>query len=287
VLAPNSGFVAVAAGGYHSLGRKSDGTVVAWGRNDYGQCDVPAPNSGFVAVSGGDCHSLGLKSDGTVVAWGRNDYGQCEVPAPNSGFVAVAAGGYHSLGLRGLVTAVAFGDLVIEVGRDHVDLHWSVVLDSPARLFVLRAAAEDGAYESIRGPLEAGAGRSEFAYRDPSVGASTEYYYKIGCEEAGAWSYSSRVHAATPGSSLAFLGISPNPSPGGMTVDLVLAPAGRAQLEVLDVRGRRVLWQNLSGLRPGRHVLEVAAERRLAAGVYVVRLSQAGRVRTAKVTVLR
>ena len=45
---------------------------MAWGNNDYGQCDVPAPNADFVAVAGGDDHSLGLKSDGTIVAWGDN-----------------------------------------------------------------------------------------------------------------------------------------------------------------------------------------------------------------------
>ncbi len=109
VPAPNSDFVAVAAGGGHSLGLKSDGTIIAWGNNDYGQCDVPAPNADFVAVAGGCFHSLGLKSDGTIVAWGLNDEGQCDVPAPNAGFVAVAGGRAHSLGLKSDGTIVAWG----------------------------------------------------------------------------------------------------------------------------------------------------------------------------------
>ena len=62
--------------------------------NYTGQCNVPAPNSGFVAVAAGYSHSLGLKADGSIVAWGDNANGQCNVPAPNSGFVAVAARGY-------------------------------------------------------------------------------------------------------------------------------------------------------------------------------------------------
>jgi len=41
------------------------------------------------------------QGQGSIVAWGGNWAGQCDVPAPNSGFVAVAAGGYHSLGVRG------------------------------------------------------------------------------------------------------------------------------------------------------------------------------------------
>ena len=96
---------------YHSLGLKSDGSIVAWGNNDYGQCNVPAPNTGLRGHRGGTLtHSLGLKSDGSIVAWGMNDYGQCNVPSPNTGFVAVAAGGYHSLGLKSDGSIVAWGD---------------------------------------------------------------------------------------------------------------------------------------------------------------------------------
>ena len=100
---------AVAGGWSHSLGLKSDGTIVAWGDNNYAQCDVPAPNADFVAVAGGNWHSLGLKSDGTIVAWGSNSYEQCDVPAPNADFVAVAGGNWHSLGLKSDGTIGAWG----------------------------------------------------------------------------------------------------------------------------------------------------------------------------------
>jgi len=109
VPSPNTGFITVAAGYSHSLGLRNDSTVVAWGGNDYGQCDVPLPNSGFIAVAGGWGHSLGLKDDGSIVAWGRNNAGQCNVPSPNSGFVAVAGGTYHSLGLRDDGSITAWG----------------------------------------------------------------------------------------------------------------------------------------------------------------------------------
>ena len=109
VTALQVGFVAVAGGNEYSLGLKADGSIVAWGDNGYGQCNVPAPNSGFVAIAGGYYHSLGLKADGSIVAWGRNNYGQCNVPAPNSGFVAVAAGFWYSLGLKADGSIVAWG----------------------------------------------------------------------------------------------------------------------------------------------------------------------------------
>ena len=53
-----------------------------------------------MAVAGGSYHSLGLKGDGSIVAWGYNEHGQCNVPAANSGFVAVAGGFTQSVALR-------------------------------------------------------------------------------------------------------------------------------------------------------------------------------------------
>ena len=66
------------AGHYHTVGLKSDGTVVAVGSNNYGQCDVSGWKN-IVAVSARASYTIGLKSDGTVVAVGWNNYGQCDV----------------------------------------------------------------------------------------------------------------------------------------------------------------------------------------------------------------
>ena len=80
--------VAIAAGGSHSLAIKaSDGTVWAWGNNNYGQLgssrsdwSEPKPVSGItgtvVKIAGGGSHSLALTSDGTIWAWGYNYFGQ-------------------------------------------------------------------------------------------------------------------------------------------------------------------------------------------------------------------
>ena len=59
----------VAVGGYHTVGLKADGTVVAEGLNDYGQCNV-GNWTDIVQVAAGGHHTVGLKSDGTVVAVG-------------------------------------------------------------------------------------------------------------------------------------------------------------------------------------------------------------------------
>ena len=52
--------------------------MVAVGYNEYGQCDV-SQWTDIVAISAGGFHTLGLKSDGSIVATGRNESGQCEV----------------------------------------------------------------------------------------------------------------------------------------------------------------------------------------------------------------
>ena len=109
---PNTGFIAIAAGRWHSLGLKQDGSTVGCGYNVRGQCNIPEPNTGFVAVAAGAFHSLGLKSDGSIVGWGDNVYGECNIPEPNTGFVAVAAGGFHSLGLKSDGSIVAWGKVL-------------------------------------------------------------------------------------------------------------------------------------------------------------------------------
>jgi len=59
----------VAAGEDHTVGLSSDGTVVAVGYNDEGQCNVGGWRD-IVQVAAGGYHTVGPKSDGTVVAAG-------------------------------------------------------------------------------------------------------------------------------------------------------------------------------------------------------------------------
>ncbi len=56
------------------MGLKSDGTVVAVGNNDYGQCDVGGWTD-IIQVAAGYCDMVVLKSDGTVVTAGPSYHG--------------------------------------------------------------------------------------------------------------------------------------------------------------------------------------------------------------------
>jgi hypothetical protein len=99
--------VHVAAGFSHTVGLRDNRTVVATGRNIEGQCNV----LGWTDISmvfAGDWHTVGLKDDGHVVATGKNDEGQCDVGGWTN-ITQVAAGHAHTVGLRDDGTAVATG----------------------------------------------------------------------------------------------------------------------------------------------------------------------------------
>lgn len=101
---PNTGFVDMKVGRYHSTSLKLDGSIVVWGSNGNYQHEVPEPNSDFIAISAKMNRSLGLKSDGTVVAWEKETDRNTRVPEPNSHFIGIAAGWEQSLALRSAAT---------------------------------------------------------------------------------------------------------------------------------------------------------------------------------------
>jgi len=137
---PTGTFVTVAAGLYHSMALHGDGSLWAWGRNDWGQLGstvgngpmqvvFPTLNNQTVKVAAMDAgagFSVALDTDGRVWAWGTN--GDCQlgnggvagsaVPAqvtkddsqPLTGVVAIAAGLHSVLAVREDGTVWAWGD---------------------------------------------------------------------------------------------------------------------------------------------------------------------------------
>ena len=99
--------LAVSAGNSYTVGLRGNGTVVATGSNIFGQCDT-AGWMDIVAVSTGNFHTVGLRSNGTVVATGANSYGQCNVSSWTD-IVAISAGDAYTVGLRSDGTVVATG----------------------------------------------------------------------------------------------------------------------------------------------------------------------------------
>jgi alpha-tubulin suppressor-like RCC1 family protein len=134
----------IAAGGYHSVALKEDGTVWAWGWNANGQLgdgtqtnrNTPVQvmglgGNGFltniVAIAAGSAHTLALRRDGRVFGWGANSYGGLgnvtgsgstyptemvneNGTGPLGAIISIAAGDYHSLmlGANGRVFATGY-----------------------------------------------------------------------------------------------------------------------------------------------------------------------------------
>jgi alpha-tubulin suppressor-like RCC1 family protein len=99
-------FIAVAAGYNHSLALRSDGSLVAWGRDDgnplgdFGQVsDTPTDND-FMAITSGRYHNVVMKTDYSLVAWGRDNENQVTDTPVDTNFVTIAGGGYHTLALE-------------------------------------------------------------------------------------------------------------------------------------------------------------------------------------------
>lgn len=109
------GVQAIAAGDQHALALKSDGTVVAWGNNNFGQITVPPGLTDVVAIAAGGHVSGAVRRDGTVVVWGDGTGGVTSPPAGLSGVRQLAIGGgsngrfYHALALRSDGSVVAWG----------------------------------------------------------------------------------------------------------------------------------------------------------------------------------
>jgi alpha-tubulin suppressor-like RCC1 family protein len=133
--------VALASGNGHTLALCADGTLAAWGRNDFGQLgdgsttnrltpvDITASGALagklVIAIATGHAHSLALCSDGTVVGWGWNGIGSVgdnsnlnrhipvavTISSALSGktVVAIAAGSDHSIALCSDGTVVGWG----------------------------------------------------------------------------------------------------------------------------------------------------------------------------------
>ena len=113
----------VSAGGYHTCGVRTDGTLACWGLNGDGQATPPAGT--FSQVSAGLSHTCGVRTDGTLACWGDNTWGQATPPAGT--FSQVSAGDYHTCGVKTDGTLACWGDDFdgqatppAEIGRAHV-----------------------------------------------------------------------------------------------------------------------------------------------------------------------
>ena len=128
----------VAAGVFHTVALKLDGTVRAFGAGTtntgifprFGQSIVPtnlgsctdiAAGGAYVGSSGS--HTLAIKSDKSILGWGANSNEQTSVPAVNSDWIQISAGGLHSAAIKMPIAILPCqGDFNSDRKRDGLDL---------------------------------------------------------------------------------------------------------------------------------------------------------------------
>ena len=127
-----TGVTEIDGGGAHSLALMSDNTVVAWGRNTYGQLgngnntDTTAPVlvtgiSTAAAIGAGNTHSVALLNDGSVKAWGKNNLGQLgdgTITSPRTTPVTVG-------GVSGITSIAVGGDTHSNLALDNSGDVWA------------------------------------------------------------------------------------------------------------------------------------------------------------------
>jgi alpha-tubulin suppressor-like RCC1 family protein/subtilisin family serine protease len=133
VQIPNlSSIVAISAGQNHSLALKTDGTVWAWGANNWGQIGngtnsqvyTPVQVSGLTnvkAIDAGREKSIALKNDGSVWGWGSNQSQVLRLPsfalssnvpvqiADVADIAALTLGDFHVIALKQDGTLISWG----------------------------------------------------------------------------------------------------------------------------------------------------------------------------------
>ncbi len=126
--------VSIAAGAEHSLALRADGTVVAWGSNLDGESDTSSAPAHPVSLAGGDGSSFALLPDGSVVGWGNTHWGAHDIPAEARDLIGLVCGVQSVVGVKRDGTVIAWGGS-----------NWAAQNDVPAGLSdVVQVAAGYG-----------------------------------------------------------------------------------------------------------------------------------------------
>jgi len=122
-------------------------------------------------------------------------------------------------------------------------------------------------------------GQGSFTFVDRVAAGRYGWRLRVGGE------LSDETWLTVTGAAFALSGFTPNPADGARTVAFTLEGGGPAALELFDVRGRGVARRDVGELGAGPH--SVTLGNGIPAGVYWLRLSEAGAVRTLRGVVTR
>lgn len=256
-------------------------------------------------VGGGATNDTWLLSLYPTPSWRQLDVGPLFPPArwgscvafdPTTFYFAIFAG--SGTNMEGSDTWILQLDQVVPTlaslvsanARDgRVELAWEI--SSPVASATVYRNVGDGLWTAL--DRVAPDGTSRITYVDLDVIAGSRYGYRLGLPLPGGEAFAGEIWVDVPeavsgGAQFALRGMTPNPAPAGTgLVTFSLPDASPARLEVVDVSGRRVFSREVGGLGRGEHVVRVSGAGPLAPGLYLVRLTRAGRSLTAKAVAIQ
>ncbi len=125
-------------------------------------------------------------------------------------------------------------------------------------------------------------------YEDRAVAPGARYGYRLRLTREGRVATTTEIWVDVPISfRFAIEPARPNPTSGPLTVGFTLPSAGRAELDLLDIAGRRVRSLALSAPVLGRQQVTLDSGTSLAPGLYFVRLTQGHARAETRVAVIR
>ena len=205
-----------------------------------------------------------------------------------------AGGWFNRIGGLPQSGIAAMGDLTTptllalvsaEARSDRVRLAWFAANGRVPAATVYRRTG-GGAWSALGQVTSDGTGR--IVYEDTQVSPGVRYGYRLGIRRGGVEEFLGETWVEVPRvRDLALLGARPNPAVGSLWIAFTLPNPAPATLGLFDLAGRRVRVRDVGSLGAGEHRVHLDEGGPLPAGIYVVRLAQAGRTLTRRVAVIR
>jgi len=160
---------------------------------------------------------------------------------------------------------------------ERVQLTWQIS-GAANRAVTVERRRSGGAWEPIADVTTDALGTCTF--EDGTVAPGEAYAYRIEFRIQGTPFVMGEVSVQVPEAFLSLTGAVPNPSPSGLHARFALHDASPATLTLYDLSGRLRSRVEVGPLGAGRHTVDLAAGLDLEAGLYWIRLEQAGSVLT-------
>jgi hypothetical protein len=172
-----------------------------------------------------------------------------------------------------------------EVTSEGVAISWYAGGTPASDIHVERQEGGD-AWSSLREVQPDGRGMIEFL--DTEIVAGRAYDYRLSLLDGGVRRWAGEVSVEVPlRSVLGLAGFHPNPAARDIQVAFTLAGREPATLSLFDLAGRRLFTREVGTLGPGAHVVALDRGGSLPSGIYILKLTQAGRTITRRAAAIR